>query len=79
MTGCAVRRTAASCWSTRRGGTTRLTDAATGEPLKDLAPDGLDRIIVNNRLRGAIEAALGGLTLFSPDPGDPAGGGPGHC
>ena len=50
------------------GGTTRLTDAATGEPLKDLAPDGLDRIIVNNRLRGAIEAALGGLTLFSPDP-----------
>jgi urea transport system permease protein len=50
------------------GGTTRLTDAATGEALKDLAPDGLDRIIVNNRLRGAIEAALGGLTLFSPDP-----------
>src|SRR6476646_11061655 len=30
------------------GGTAMLTDAATGEPLKDLAPDGLDRIIVNN-------------------------------
>jgi len=50
------------------GGTAKLTDAATGEPLKDLAPDGLDRIIVNNRLRGAIESALGGLTMFSPDP-----------
>jgi urea transport system permease protein len=50
------------------GGTAKLTDAATGEALKGLAPDGLERIIVNNRLRGAIEAALGGLTLFSPDP-----------
>jgi urea transport system permease protein len=50
------------------GGATKLTNAATGEPLKELAPDGLDRIIVNNRLRGAIEAALGGLTLFNPDP-----------
>src|SRR5712692_4702093 len=49
------------------GGTARLTDAASGEELKDLAPDSLDRIIVNNRLRGAIEAALGALTLFSPD------------
>ena len=34
--------------------------------LTDVAPDSLDRIIVNNRLRGAIEAALGALTLFSP-------------
>src|SRR5229473_2266739 len=50
------------------GGTARLTDAASGEELKELAPDGLERIIVNNRLRGAIEAALGALTLFSPDP-----------
>src|SRR6266851_8446196 len=50
------------------GGTARLTDAASGEELKDIAPDSLDRIIVNNRLRGAIEAALGALTLFSPDP-----------
>jgi len=45
----------------------KLTDAATGEALPELAPDRLDRIIVNNRLRGAIEAALGALTLFSPD------------
>src|SRR6266851_839306 len=49
------------------GGTARLTDAASGEELKDVAPDSLDRIIVNNRLRGEIEAALGALTLFSPD------------
>ena len=49
------------------GGTTKLIDAATGQELPGLAADGLDRIIVNNRLRGAIEAALGALTLFSPD------------
>src|SRR5947208_3612899 len=49
------------------GAGARLTDAATGQPLPDLAPDSLDRIIVNNRLRGAIEGALGALTLFSPD------------
>src|SRR5712692_4304843 len=49
------------------GGTTTLIDAASGQELTDLAPDSLDRIIVNNRLRGAIEAAFGALTLFSPD------------
>jgi len=49
------------------GADAKLTDAATGRPLPDLAPDSLDRIIVNNRLRGAIEGALGALTLFSPD------------
>src|SRR5260370_16960032 len=47
--------------------TTNLSDAATGRELPDLAPDSLDRIIVNNRLRGAIEGALGALTLFSLD------------
>src|SRR6516164_1980999 len=45
------------------GGTTKLTDAATGVEVADVAADGLDRIRVNNRLRGAIEGALGGLTL----------------
>src|SRR5687767_8530049 len=49
------------------GGTTRMTEAASGRELGDVAPDSLERIIVNNRLRGAIEAALGELTLFSPD------------
>jgi urea transport system permease protein len=53
---------------TQADGTTRLTDAASGQALGDVAPDSLDRIIVNNRLRGRIEAALGALGLFSPDP-----------
>src|SRR5205085_8123638 len=51
------------------GADAKLTDAATGQPLPDLAPSSLDRIIVNNRLRGTIEGALGALTLFSPDRG----------
>ena len=51
------------------GGTARVLDAVTGAPIPDLSPDKLDRIRVNNRLRNAIEAALGGLTLFSTDPG----------
>jgi urea transport system permease protein len=49
------------------GGATALTDAATGQAVTDVAPDSLDRIIVNNRLRGRIDAALGALTLFSPN------------
>jgi urea transport system permease protein len=51
------------------GGTSRVVDAVTGAAIADLAPDRLDRIRVNNRLRNTIEAALGGLTLFSTDPG----------
>ncbi|MGC2411495.1 MAG: urea ABC transporter permease subunit UrtB [Stellaceae bacterium] len=50
------------------GDTTQMTDAVSGEELTGIAPDSLERIIVNNRLRGAIEAVLGTLTLFSPDP-----------
>src|SRR5271170_2724950 len=49
------------------GGATKLLDAASGQELSGFAPDSLERIIVNNRLRGSIEAALGALTLFSPD------------
>jgi urea transport system permease protein len=49
------------------GDTTKLLDAASGRELTDVAPDSLERIIVNNRLRGLIEASLGALTLFSPD------------
>ena len=47
------------------GGTTRLRDAVTGEDITGTDPDSLDRIIVNNRLRGDIEATLGALNLFS--------------
>ena len=49
------------------GGTTKFRDAASGQEVPDLVLDTLDRIIVNNRLRGAIDGALGALTLFSPD------------
>jgi urea transport system permease protein len=50
------------------GGTTRIRDAVTAEDIAGADPDSFDRIIVNNRLRGAIEGALGALTLFSTDP-----------
>ena len=42
-----------------------LNDAATGEAV---AADGLKPVRVNNRVRRAIEAAMGGLTLMSPNP-----------
>jgi urea transport system permease protein len=47
---------------------TRLTDPITGTEVSGVAADTGDRIRVNNRLRGAIEGALGELTLFSSDP-----------
>ena len=43
-----------------------LLDAATGRPVT--APADLEPVRINNRLRRAIDAALGGLTLLSPDP-----------
>jgi len=46
---------------------TKLTAAMTDKPVTGIDADSLGRIIVNNRLRGDIEAALGGLTLFSKD------------
>ncbi|MBV8133584.1 MAG: urea ABC transporter permease subunit UrtB [Alphaproteobacteria bacterium] len=49
------------------GGTTRVRDAVTGEDIAGADPDRFDRVIVNNRLRGAIEGALAALTLFSID------------
>ena len=42
----------------------KLTDAATGQPIAGDAPADLDNVRINNRLRGAIDAALGGLTLL---------------
>jgi urea transport system permease protein len=50
------------------GGKTRLRDAVTGADIPDSSQSTLGRVIVNNRLRGAIEGALGALTLFSTDP-----------
>jgi urea transport system permease protein len=54
--------------SVMSGDTTRVRDAVTGEDIGGVTPDTFDRVIVNNRLRGAIEGALGALTLFSTDP-----------
>jgi urea transport system permease protein len=44
-----------------------ILDAATGKPAA-AAPADLKTVRLNNRLRRSIEAALGGLTLMSPDP-----------
>jgi urea transport system permease protein len=46
----------------------KLTDAATGQPVPGDPPDDLDNVHLNNRVRGALDAALGALTLLSPDP-----------
>jgi urea transport system permease protein len=45
----------------------RIVDAASGAEVSE--PSGLSRVRVNNRLRRAIDAALGSLTLMSPDAG----------
>jgi urea transport system permease protein len=47
----------------------KLTDAATGQPVAGQAPADLDTVRLNNRLRGAIDAAVGGLTLLNKNPG----------
>jgi len=44
-----------------------LTEAISGKPAGTGSEAELDRVRVNNRLRGVIEAAVGSLTLMSPD------------
>ena len=44
-------------------------DAATGENLGAIDPGALKKVRINNRMRGAIRDALGGLTLRSKDKG----------
>ncbi|MEJ1161645.1 urea ABC transporter permease subunit UrtB [Prosthecomicrobium sp. N25] len=44
-----------------------LVDAATGAPVA-APPVDVSAVRVNNRVRGAINAALGALTLLNPDP-----------
>src|SRR6266542_621710 len=46
-----------------------LLDAATGEQATGEKASDLKPVRINNRLRRAIEAALGSLTLLAPDPG----------
>jgi urea transport system permease protein len=45
----------------------KIIDAATGAAV-DKLPDGAATVRLNNKLRRVVEAALGGLTLLSPDP-----------
>jgi len=45
----------------------KIVDAATGAVVAKL-PDGVAAVRLNNKLRRVVEAALGGLTLLSPDP-----------
>jgi urea transport system permease protein len=51
-----------------RDGSGTVLDATTGRAASG-APANLKPVRVNNRLRRSIEAALGGLTLLSADPG----------
>lgn len=44
----------------------KVTDAVTGAPVADM-PATANPVRLNNRLRRAVEAAMGGLTLLSPD------------
>jgi urea transport system permease protein len=47
-----------------------LVEAATGQAAPaEVSADALKAVRVNNRIRRAVEAALGGLTLLSPDAG----------
>jgi len=46
----------------------RWLDAADGRPIVGAAPADLAPVRLNNRLRGIVAAALGSLTLMSPDP-----------
>src|SRR3954465_15359657 len=44
----------------------KIIDAASGAAVAKL-PDGAAAVRLNNKLRRAVDAALGGLTLLSPD------------
>ena len=46
-----------------------VADAATGTPAPDVKPGALKPVRLNNAVRRAINAALGSLRLFAPDPG----------
>ncbi len=51
-----------------KDGTGALREAASGQPAAGVAEGDLQDVRVNNRLRRAIDAALGSLTLLSADP-----------
>jgi urea transport system permease protein len=45
-----------------------LVDAITGKDAGTATEDDLEKVKVNNRLRGTLDAAMGTLTLMNPDP-----------
>src|SRR5580704_12944077 len=52
-----------------KGKDDRIVDAASGQAVAGPAPANLQPVRLNNRLRRAVEAALGGLGLFAADAG----------
>ena len=46
---------------------TSFADAITGEVVTGVSADSASAVTVNNRLRGIVRGALGGVTLLSPD------------
>jgi len=46
----------------------KIVDATTGQSVAGVSPANLKPVRLNNRLRRAVDAALGGLTLLAPDP-----------
>ena len=50
----------------------QVFDAATMAPIVP-PPDQYEGIVINNRLRGTLDAAIGALKLLSPDRGYPPG------
>src|SRR6201985_2188853 len=46
----------------------KYVDAKTGDPAPDVSDDDVKVVRVNNAIRSAIDAALGALQLFTPDP-----------
>jgi urea transport system permease protein len=60
-----------SLYATPDGKVYVIDDGKAFDPATDTsgdAPDGVDGITVNNRLRSAVEGALSGFKLLSPDP-----------
>jgi urea transport system permease protein len=51
-----------------KGKDNKLYEAATGKSVTGPEPEGLKPVRLNNRVRRALEAALGSLTLLAPDP-----------
>src|SRR6266446_7583153 len=49
------------------GNQLQLSDAITGKPSGTATEAELERVRINNRLRGTLESAVGSLTLMSPD------------